>query len=384
MQARIIILISILLLNLPAMAQNEFRRPVKKEAGLRETLFELEAYKQNHIFQAVMPGDNFLLIDFYRMSYWPDSAMLPMIFEAAKKAATGVSDSFANALTSKRVDVHMPVDNSPLQVRITDHHNADMVVLQYGQQSPLKLGMDTIRILKTVAVTKDKEGNEQRDEIQYTFILKDIDEIIKLADNKQLIADIARTFDREVQYRRSRWKREDTWYHTMGIRYTATGDRKTEVKKEMGFISKALGVTYYLGASVFMNNVTPNIEIGVSYRWPGDIGEYDYVRFSTSTLAHFERNSERQYNFYNSSFLGFELGSMINRTDTWIPIYETSIGMAYMFTDHPFLRQHKAVKMFWHYSLSPSVRITPEVFLLFRNNTNNYIFPGITLSLRLL
>ena len=84
MQARIIILISILLLNLQASAQNEFRRPVKKEAGLRETLFELEAYKQNHIFQAVMPGDNFLLIDFYRMSYWPDSSMLPIIFEGAK------------------------------------------------------------------------------------------------------------------------------------------------------------------------------------------------------------------------------------------------------------------------------------------------------------
>lgn len=387
MQKHVIIFFSLMLLYVNACAQDEFRRPVKNEASIKYKLFELDGYKHNHIFQASMPGDNFLLIDFYKMSYWPDTTVLPLIFEAALNAALGVEDSFDNALTSKRVDVHLPLKNNPLQVRITDHSNADMVVMQYGQQSPLKTGMDTIRILKTLEITKDKEGNEKRKEIKYTFILKDIGDIKKLAANHEMIADIAHTYDSVVQHRRNKWAREDTWYHTVGIRYAPAetdAAKKLKVKKDPGFINKALGVQYYLGASLFMNNIVPNLEVGASYKWPGDVGQYDYVRFSLSTIAHFERISERQYDYYSTVFTGLEIGSLVNKTNTWIPIYETSIGIAYTFTDHPYLRQHETMKMFWHYSLSPAVRITPEIFVLFRKNDYNYVWPGLTVSMKIL
>lgn len=367
-------------------AQEEFRRPVKHENKLKEELFELSAYQYNHIFQVAMTGDNFLLIDFENMSSWPDTTVLPAIFDIARTAVEKTMDSFANSITSKRIDVHVPVNNTPLQLRITDHRNADMMVLQYGQQSPLKTGMDTIRILKTMSVKEDREGEEQRSEVQYTFVLKDLSEIIELADNKDLTSDISHTLDSVVTYRRSRWKREDTWYHTVGIKYVpaAQGDNeKLTVKKYPGFF-KAVDVSYYLGASVFRNSVTPYLEIGVSYKWKGDVGQYDYVRLSVASIAQFERITPAQYDFYNTSFLGLEIGSLINKVDTWIPLYETSLGMAYMRSDHPSLEPHEGMKLYWHYSLSQAIRFTPEIFVLFRKGTYNYVWPGITVSLKLL
>ena len=109
MLLRIALTISIFLLCQQVQAQDEFRRPVKNEQAIRNNLFELDAYKHNHIFQVAMPGDNFLLIDFYKMSYWPDTSVLPLIFNIARTAAVSVTDSFTDAISSKRIDVHVPV-----------------------------------------------------------------------------------------------------------------------------------------------------------------------------------------------------------------------------------------------------------------------------------
>ncbi len=376
MRFRILITITTLIIaSASSFAQKEFRSPVKNETVLKDELFKLEADEYNHIFQAVLPQDNFLLIDFEKMSYWPDTAAMHLIFDIAAKAVTESRDSFTTSLTSKRIDVHIPVKNRPVQLRLNNHDDGSkMLMLSYDQQAPLKLGMDTIRVFKTYAVEKDKWGDEQRSEIQYTFVLKDIEEIIKLADNHEFITDIAQTFDSVVQNKRSRWKKEDTWYHEVGIRYSPTEmdkDKQLEVKNGRGFL-KGLDANYYIGASLFRNNLTPYLEVGGS----------NYFRLSFSTIAQFERITEANYNFYNTSFANLELGILVNKTDTWIPVYETSIGFGYMFTDHPSLTPHKGVKMFFNYSLSPAVRITPDIYMLFKNGQDNDIWAGITVSLK--
>ncbi len=279
MRFRILITITTLIIaSASSFAQKEFRSPVKNETVLKDELFKLEADEYNHIFQAVLPQDNFLLIDFEKMSYWPDTAAMHLIFDIAAKAVTESRDSFTTSLTSKRIDVHIPVKNRPVQLRLNNHDDGSkMLMLSYDQQAPLKLGMDTIRVFKTYAVEKDKWGDEQRSEIQYTFVLKDIEEIIKLADNHEFITDIAQTFDSVVQNKRSRWKKEDTWYHEVGIRYSPTEmdkDKQLEVKNGRGFL-KGLDANYYIGASLFRNNLTPYREVGGSYSWPGEVGEFN-------------------------------------------------------------------------------------------------------------
>lgn len=385
MRWHIIIATCLVLASGTAYAQDEFKNPVKNENRLKSDLFELKPYEYNHIFQVVMPGDNFLLVDFYRMSYWPDTAVLHTIFDIAAKAAAQAQDSFPSAITSKRIDVHVPVKDRPLQLRLNDHNDGtDMLVLNYDQQTPLKLGMDTIRIFKTLDVSKDKYGEEIRKEIQYTFILKDLGDMQELNNNKELVANMARTFDSVVQYRRSRWHNEDVWYHEVGLRYTpleTDKDKQLEVKKRPGFF-KAVDADYHLGASLFRNTLCPYLEVGASYKWPGDIGEYDYVKVSLSGLAMFERQSEKKYDYYSTSIASIEFGTLVNKSDTWLPLYETSIGIGYLFSEHPSISPYKGFKVFWHYSIAPAVRITPEIYGIIRKGQDNLAFAGLTVSVK--
>lgn len=388
MNIRILLIIAVLL---PAVSQAQMKNlPVKNEAELKHDLFELEDYQYNHAFKTALPGDNFLLIDFHKWSYWPDTSVLQQIFNIAARAANSAKDSLSNPLTSKRIDVHVPVKNQPITMRFAEYDDgSDLVVLNYDQQAPLKLGMDTIRILKTFAVEKsdDEEEIEERHEILYTFILKDFKKMKELADNHAVIADVAATFDTQVKIRRDRWNREDTWYHDIDISYSPmeAEEKNKLVVENHGTILKGIEAKYYIGASLFRNSLVPDVEIGLSYKWPiSSIGEYANVRISSNALGHFERINESTYNFYNTTFVNIEFGTLVNKSGTVIPIYETSLGFGYMFTDLPSLKPYKCYKMFWHYSLSPAMRITPEFYLLSRKNQENYIWAGLTIALRIL
>lgn len=375
-------IIIVLLSVVPVLTYAQFgNMPVKNETQLREDLFELKNEYYNHSFRAALPGDNFLLIDFHKMSYWPDSAFMHTVFETAAQVADGMSDSFKSPLTSKRIDIHMPVKNRPLTVRLNEHTNeANIVMINYDQQLPLKLGMDTIRILKTFAEAGESKHTPQ---VLYTFLLKDLDDMQSLANDVNAISNTAGAFQTEVRALRKRWSREDTWYHEVDITYNSIENRNTTVNRNEGIV-KGFDAAYYLGASVFRNTIAPSLEVGGSYKWPVANGNFMQVGISLTTLAQFERNSESDYNFYNTNFVNIEFGTLVNKTNTLIPLYETSLGIGYMQTDHPSLIPHECMRLFWHYSLSPSMRITPEIFVLFRENQENYVFPGITVSLKIL
>ncbi|MCB0699359.1 MAG: hypothetical protein H6551_02525 [Chitinophagales bacterium] len=382
MNLRIVFIITLLL---PVFTFGQ--SPVKSETQLKQELFELNKHKFNHHFEAVLPEDNFLLIDFHKWSYWPEADAMNKIFDVAAKAVQSTTDSFKNPLRSKRIDIHLPVKNRPITMRLVEHNDgSDLLMLDYDKQMPLKLGMDTIRILKTYKVEKDDNGDEQRAEILYTFVLKDLKDIAKIAANDKLINDVATQFDNVVNEKRQRWAREDTWYHDIHVAYSPleTNDSKKLTIDNKGGFFKGFDAKYYVGASLFRNDITPFVEMGFSYKWPSSIGEYAQIRISASGIGQFERISESVFNFYNTTFVNLEWGTLVNKTGSVIPIYETSLGMGYMFTNHPSLLQHKAMKLFWHYSLSPSMRITPEFYVLFRKNQENLVWGGLTVALRIL
>ena len=354
---------------------------------MKRELFELSHIQYNHHIKVDLPDDNFLLMDFYRTSYWPEKEALKSIFDIAGKTATMVADSFESALTSKRIDIHAPVKNRPLSVRIKEHNDGtDLVIINYDQQAPLKLGMDTIRILKTHCAADD---DHEKAAILYTFVLKDVEDMNTIAKDKHMIDDIVNALDSAIQQRKKRWKREDTWYHQLGINYTTAainGQSKLTVDNKGGF-GKGLDAAYYIGASVFRNTLTPFIEVGGSYKWQNSYGNYGFFRISMSSMPIFERNSSSQYDYYSLGFVKAEFGTLINksnRSNTWVPLYQTSMGFGYMFGDHPSFKSHQGYSMFWNYSLSSAVRITPQIILLVRNGQDNLIWPGLTISLKVL
>ncbi len=358
--------------------------PVKDERVIKKELFTIDKNEQNHVFKITLPDDNFLLIDFYRMSYWPTPSDLQNITDIGANTAEKVSGKFTNPYTSKKINIHVPIKDRPVTVRLTDNDDGtDMLVMDEGKPTPIKVGMDTIRILKTYKTEKDEDPSR----IQYTFILKDLSYMATLANNKTLMADIAHTIDSVVAYKRSKWKKEDVWYHRIGIFYKPleTDQNEKLSVKNIGSpgIFKGLDVDYYIGATIFRNTVTPAFEMGASYKFPDTKNIFTYIRTSLVAMPQFEKVTQARFDFYNTNFANVEIGTIINKKNTRVPIYTTSVGFGYMFSNHPSLEPHNGYRMFFHYGVSPAIRITGNLYLLDIKGQDNQVWSGLTVSVRL-
>src|ERR1043165_3384242 len=84
--------------------------PVKDEGNARGTLFNLPVEDTAYYFRADLPGDNFLVIQFDRLSYW-QSGMIPEIFKLANQSWKQVQDSFIGSTTSRKLSIHIPPSN---------------------------------------------------------------------------------------------------------------------------------------------------------------------------------------------------------------------------------------------------------------------------------
>lgn len=388
MKKSIYILI-LLCCTITAQAQEEFKKdPVKDEKEVKEKLFNIDKNEENYFFKIALPEDAFLLIDFHRMSYWPESSDLQNISDIAAKTINSVGSSFKKDNVSRWVGIHVPVDNHPLTVSTKEHDDgSELMVISQGESAPLKVGMDTIRVLKTYRKYDHKERGEQLAQVQYTFILKDLNDIKTVADNKAILADVAHTLDSIVHQKRAKWHGQDVWYHKVWVDYKPMADEDKLIvksKEPFGFLS-GVDVDYYIGASVFRNTVTPYLEIGYSYKFPGSDGKFNMIRGSVNALPQFEKTSQSNYEMYSTSFINLEYGEVANKTRSRVPLYNYSIGFGYMFTDHPSLQAYRAgYKMFFHYGLSPAVRLTGDLYLMDRKGQENIIWSGLTVAFRLL
>ncbi len=389
-QLRYITLLLLVSCSLSASAQQVVsKNPVKNEQEVKDKLFNLSEDKQNHFFKVALPDDNFLLIDFYRMSYWPDSSDLQTICDIAASTVDNVQGSFDNPNTSKLVSIHAPASNKPITVKLKDNDDgSELMVISKGESSPLKVGMDTVRVLKTYKKTKDKkEDKEVLAQVQYTFILKDLSDMSVIAGNKAIIKDVAETLDKVVKEKRSKWNKQDVWYHKIAVDYkpmeTKNSKKLVITNPESPGIFKGIDFGYYIGATIFRNTVAPSLEVGGSYQFPLRQKEFTYFRASLVLIPQFEKVSQSQYDFYNTNFVCAEFGSLINRPNSAVPIYTASLGFGYMFSDHPSLEPHKGYKMFFHYGVTPAVRVTADLYLLDIKGQENQVWSGLTVAMKL-
>lgn len=365
------------------------KTPVKNEQEVKDKLFNLGKDKHNHFFKVALPDDNFLLIDFYRMSYWPDTSDLQNICDIAASTIDNIQSSFGNANTSKLVNIHVPVSNKPVTVKLKDNDDGtEMMVISKGESSPLKVGMDTVRVLKTYKKTKDKtEDKEVLAQIQYTFILKDLSDMSVIAGNKAIIKDVAETLGNVVKEKRSKWNKQDVWYHKIAVDYkpmeTENSKKLVITNPEPPGIFKGIDFGYYIGATLFRNTVAPSLEVGSSYQFPIGGKEFAYLRASFVVVPLFERASQSKFDFFSANFACLEFGSLINRPKSAVPIYTTSIGLGYMFSDHPTLKPYDGYKMFFHYGVTPSIRVTADFYLLNFKGPNDQVWSGLTVAMKL-
>lgn len=389
-QLRYITLLLLVSCSLSASAQQVVsKKPVKNEQEVKDRLFNLSEDKQNHFFKVALPDDNFLLIDFYRMSYWPDSSDLQTICDIAASTVDNVQGSFDNPNTSKLVSIHAPASNKPITVKLKDNDDgSELMVISKGESSPLKVGMDTVRVLKTYKRSMDKkEDKEVLAQIQYTFILKDLSDMSVIAGNKAIIKDVVHTLDNVVKDKRNKWNKQDIWYHKIAVDYmpmeTENSKKLVITNPEPAGIFKGLDFGYYIGATIFRNTVAPSLEAGGSYEFPIGGKEHVYFRASLVLIPQFERVSQSQYDFYNTNFACAEFGTIINRPNSAVPIYTTSLGFGYMFSDHPAFENNRGYKMFFHYGVTPSIRVTADLYLLDIEGPDDHVWSGLTVAMKL-
>lgn len=381
-----IVILLVMLNGIVAKAQNA--KPVDDEQAIKKKLFHLDDKQYNHSFSITLPDDNFLLIDFYRMSYWPDSSDLQNICDIAANAVEQVQPSFNNDQTSKFIGVHIPEKNGPVTVMSRENNDgSDLVVISKGATSPLKVGMDTVRVLKTYKTVKDPlEEIDVLAQVQYTFILKDLSDMDVLANNKAVIYDVINTLDSVIQQKRNKWNKQDTWYHKIGISYKPMerdGKKKLKVTNPDMGIAKAFDLGYYLGAALYRNDFVPSLEMGLSYKFPIMGRESFYTRASLVTLTQFERPTQSRFDMYYTGFICAEIGSIVDRPNSGVPIYTTSIGVGYMISDHPANKSRTGYKLFFHYGLTPTLRATVDFYGLKNDRGETDFWSGITFAMKL-
>lgn len=365
MKARQLMLVGVLCaLSLNTYAQRISKTPVSGEADINKTLFEVDTTDINYYFRANLPDNNFLTIEYKKMSYWPDKGFIKQVFATAREVAASVADSFARPATSKRIDINIPINNELLSVKLVEHPApGNILLVGNGGTTPLKLGMDTIRIVKTFGKISKKKY-ESLVQVQYTFILKDLEQINTLA-NDRVIDSIENAFDNLVEQKRDKWLFPNAWYNGMDAVYDPYNAKakKTMVTESRGGLLAGFDADANIGVSLFRNELAPTVAYGLTYKWLRQNKDYMFVGLSLSSMGIFERAGNKM-NVYDVSFVNAEVGAMFSKPHTLLPMYRTSLGVRYLvrngFTDPTI--PGWGYSLFAKYSLSRSTSVCLDLY----------------------
>jgi hypothetical protein len=373
----------------PARAQSGSVTPYPAEEEVTAKLFNVEEQTINYHFTVEMPGANFLVVEWDKLSVWHDKGDLDKMIATAKKYYGQVQDSFKGSLSAKRLDIHLPISNEPVTVKITEHEVKSNVLLLKGSlQTPLKVNTDTIRMVKTI--TEVVKGKKKRlVQMQYTFLLKDLNEISNLA-NRQLVENVENTFDSIVTKYRHKWKNQDRWAHNLNVKYfPLNNDPKKRLTIEMmdieenkGRFYETIEVSSSLGITLFRNLLCPSSDVGLAYKWPTRGNEYAFVRASLSSFAEFEKLGSTKYQVYNVSFVNAEFGIIKNKGTTLVPAHQVSIGVGYKVNlDKAMYRDpslpNDMYRVFANYRVSKIFTICPEVYFTGDRSGGIYGISGV-------
>ncbi|RYE24658.1 MAG: hypothetical protein EOP51_06670 [Sphingobacteriales bacterium] len=365
------------------------KTPISSEADIKSKLFELPADDANFYFRADLPNDNFVIAQFNKIGYWPNGdGMLKQIATIASSVVDRAGQSFSNKMATHRVDIHLPVKNEPYTVRLKEHNDGSKLVVMEGvQQNPLKIGMDTINVLKTFSVQKSK-NSEERVQVQYTFIVKDINDINTIAASDEILQRAEQNFNALVARKRKAWVADNAWYHGMNAEYDEeAGNKKFRTQMTRRFLSDAIGGQVNLGASFLTTGVNPYASIGLNYKWRSKSpSEYNFIGLSLSTLNAVDMQADKNIISYGAVMANIESGAYFKNSQSRIPLHHISAGFGIKIANDPHsLLDNNIYRIFFNYSLSKAITLTPDFYLIQHvgNNSNSQMMGGITLSLRI-
>jgi hypothetical protein len=378
-----VMLLGLCALHTSVKAQQENTNPFAGEKDVTEKLFNLKEQDINYRFTVALEQGNFLIVEWPHLSDWHDKGDLQHIVSLAKFYYRQVADSFKYGTTAKRIDIHIPIDNEPVTMMLCEHKaERNVLLLKGSMQAPLKVNMDTIRILKTLA---EKEVNQEKKlvQVQYTFLLKDLEEINKLDENN-LVADAGNKFDSIVSRHRHKWT------NNLTVNYYPLAENP---KKNLAITKmEPFEIDGEMGVELFRDAPCPLIDIGASYKWltRNFPSPYAYIRLSGTGFSDFQQQGATSLAIYPIEFVNIELGwfgGTLKRPR--VPIHGLSFGVGYGFNGgsqngkeyvaDPSLPANM-YRMFFSYTLSKLFKVNMELYSL----RSEYGFMGVSAVMRFL
>jgi hypothetical protein len=354
--------------------ENEISKtPVVAEAQIKSRLFNLAQEEANYYFRVNLQDNNFFVAEFSKISHWHGDGALKGVFETAANTTGAMLDSFKHATASKKLEIHMPISGEPLTVRTNEHFdNRYIIALNGRSQAQLKVGMDTITLLKTYREDKRKNGTELA-QVKYSFILKNLQDIYNFSSNTTLIADIEHQLDSLVDCKRRQWTADDAWYHAMRAEYSPEEkDNKKRLKNEMTRTAlSAVDLNASIGLTAIPNNIGANASVGLGYRWKTPYANrYNHVAASLEIIS-FPEMPMSNLKLYDVHFANLSYGIVFQSKNTLIPIDQVSLTVGYKVGNQPHPAFDKDMfKYAFNIGISNFLTISPEYYY----RTDNYDF----------
>jgi hypothetical protein len=267
-------------------------------------LFRLNPEQYNHHFEFALPNDGTLQVDFLRLSDWGEKNQFKTITEAAANQGKMLKDSFNNNYSTKLLEMNIPIDEKVIALNYSEEEKGKrQLAYKDGTYYQLKTGFDTIRIIKNIGIRTKPLTDSGLVQVQYTFILKDINDIIALAKDPETIDKIGKLTDETIGKYRSQWNQQDARSHQLNLKYDPATERlvKTSSNNNSGLF-KYFDIYLGIGAMIYTNNsVSPYFEESIAYLIPSRAKMQPFVGFNISGFGFFNTNGSKG----NASYLSY-------------------------------------------------------------------------------
>jgi hypothetical protein len=384
----------------PSYAQisgQQYFPPLNSETQVASGLFNIPDGELSHHFSIVLPKGGFLLVEFKNLSYWKDQGAFSKVVAAADMVADNYKDSMLNEQSSKLLEVHVPIKNEPITARLSQSYtNANVLSFTPQGKSILKLGMDTIRVVKNLE--EKKVGKEtEKVQLRYSFLLKDVSQIHELAQDQQWMTQTTSLIDSVVTVYRDKWKVQDAWYHTLYVNYDPAKDDKQRLvinkraaETDLSTFGKVTFISASLGASLVRNTWCPNVEIGLGANLYSDAEGSLFTMLSMNTFYRYVEDAPNKFKGFTTTFINAEIGAgsgaSAREIASFIPFYRISMGFGVKlnYGQKEYLDPATSgdiYKLFFNYSITKSLTVTPEFCGNFKNN-NSATWIGLGIKLR--
>lgn len=389
---KIILLLSTVFIAHISRAQNTPKFLAGNKISKTDYLFSSSKNELDINFQIAIKKGLTLHFSMTRMGLWQGNEEFKKHLLVAKQQLKLYEDSVKIFANSKRMDINLGTENAVISRYTKSTLNNDIRIEKEGKLDALKMGRDTLRLVKEYG-SKKHQGELLIERVQYTFEMKELKEFASIANEEAWVERTATIIDSVVSVYRNKWRNADAEYHALYVAAPSLDsmDKMFIKKRSPDDFNKGSGILFInggFGVSLVRNSLCPSVNFGLQYHFRGAEDILPFIRLSMNTFTRFEEKPDKKFNAYGTSFVNAEIGFETNELNKLNKNALISIGLGYMlYPKDPLFRDpsmdKRMYKMFFNYSLSNTIILQPEFIsnLGKKDNENGWI--GITVNFQL-